>query len=107
VSEAEPRRGARTRKRILDEAERIFSELDYSAARLEDVAQAVGIRRASIVYYFPGKQELYDAVEARAYSSMIDTMRSRLASSDSTWNVSSPFSMPPSIFWSPARHWHG
>lgn len=64
-------RGEQTRQRILDAAETIFAEQDYSAARLEDVAQAVGIRRASIVYYFSGKQELYDAVEKRAFEAMM------------------------------------
>lgn len=63
-------RGETTRHAILVEAERIFAELGYDHARLEDVAQAVGIRRPSIVYYFPGKQELYDAVEADIFDSM-------------------------------------
>ncbi|WP_116368774.1 TetR/AcrR family transcriptional regulator [Parahaliea mediterranea] len=65
------RRGEQTRQRILDAAEALFAEKDYSAARLEDVAQAVGIRRASIVYYFAGKQELYEAMEQRIFSAMM------------------------------------
>ncbi|TXS94132.1 TetR/AcrR family transcriptional regulator [Parahaliea maris] len=64
------RRGEQTRERILDAAEQVFAEKDYSAARLEDVAQAVGIKRASIVYYYAGKQELYDAVEERIFTAM-------------------------------------
>lgn len=71
-------RGEQTRERILDAAETIFAEQDYSAARLEDVAQAVGIRRASIVYYFSGKQELYDAVEKRAFEAMMARTESAL-----------------------------
>ncbi|SNS47393.1 transcriptional regulator, TetR family [Sphingomonas laterariae] len=63
-------RGDATRRAILDAAETIFAEMGYAAARLEDVAQAVGIRRPSIVYHFPGKQELYDAVEADIFTSM-------------------------------------
>ena len=54
--------GQQTRGKILAAAEVVFSELGFTAARLEDVAARVGIRRASIVYYFRGKQELYDAV---------------------------------------------
>ena len=65
-------RGELTRERILDEAERIFAESDYSATRLEDVALAVDIRRASIIYYFPTKQQLYEAVQSRAYSALVD-----------------------------------
>jgi len=63
-------RGDATRRAILEAAERIFAEAGYAAARLEDVAQAVGIRRPSIVYHFPGKQELYDAVESDIFASM-------------------------------------
>jgi len=63
------RRGAtpkaeRTRAAILDAAELIFAERGFAATRLEDVAERVGIRRASIVYYFRDKQALYEAVIA-------------------------------------------
>ena len=71
-------RGELTRERILDEAERIFAESDYSATRLEDVALAVDIRRASIIYYFPTKQQLYEAVQARAYSALVDYVGERV-----------------------------
>jgi len=54
----------RTRGSILDAAERLFAEKGFAATRLEDVAERVGIRRASIVYYFKDKPELYDAVLA-------------------------------------------
>src|SRR5689334_16248018 len=67
-----------TRQRILDAGETIFAELGYAAARLEDVAQAVGIRRASIVYYFASKQELYDAVEANLFAALQEQSRRRL-----------------------------
>lgn len=65
-------RGDATRQSILDAAEQVFADLGYAAARLEDVAQAVGIRRPSIVYYFPGKQQLYDHVEADIFAAMHD-----------------------------------
>lgn len=57
-----PSRSERTRSSILQEAERLFAERGFEATRLEDVAEAVGIRRASIVYYFRDKRELYDMV---------------------------------------------
>ena len=52
----------RTRAAILEAAEQLFAEHGFAATRLEDVAERVGIRRASIVYYFRDKPELYDAV---------------------------------------------
>ncbi|MBA4091804.1 TetR/AcrR family transcriptional regulator [Sphingomonas sp. VDB2] len=63
-------RGDATRRQILDAAERIFADIGYAAARLDHVAEMVGIRRPSILYYFPGKQPLYDEVEADIFSSM-------------------------------------
>jgi TetR/AcrR family transcriptional regulator len=64
----------RTRAAILAAAERLFAERGFDAARLEDVAAAVGIRRASIVYHFRDKAELYDAVLA----SVLGGLRARL-----------------------------
>ena len=55
-------KGTQTRDAILRAAERLFAQKGFSACRLEDVGTSVGIKRASIVYYFPDKQSLYDAV---------------------------------------------
>lgn len=71
-------RGEATRQAILSAAERIFAEIGYHAARLEDVAIAVGIRRPSIIYYFKNKQELYDAVEADIFEAMHHQARQRM-----------------------------
>jgi TetR/AcrR family transcriptional regulator len=60
----QPSRAERTRAAVLEAAEAIFAERGFSATRLEDVADRVGIRRASIVYYFKDKKELYHAVLA-------------------------------------------
>ena len=67
-------RAERTRAAILHAAEAQFAERGLVATRLEDVAEAVGIRRASIVYYFRDKRELYDAVLA----SVLGGFRARL-----------------------------
>lgn len=55
-------RGSQTRESILEAAELLFAERGFATTRLEDVAEQVGIRRASIVYHFRDKRELYDAV---------------------------------------------
>jgi len=76
VAQPVPRtsRAERTRASILDAAETCFAERGFSATRLEDVAEAVGIRRASIVYHFRDKRELYDAV----LSGVLEGFRERL-----------------------------
>jgi TetR/AcrR family transcriptional regulator len=63
-----------TRGAILTAAERLFAERGFDNARLEDVAEAVGIKRASIVYYFRDKRALYGAV----LSSVFGEYRERL-----------------------------
>jgi TetR/AcrR family transcriptional regulator len=72
-SRAAPR-SERTRSAILAAAEALFAERGFAETRLEDVAGAVGIRRASIVYYFADKPALYDAVLADVF----ETFRERL-----------------------------
>jgi AcrR family transcriptional regulator len=55
-------KGTRTRADIVSAAEVHFAARGYEAARLEDIAAQVGIRRAAIFYHFGDKQELYAAV---------------------------------------------
>jgi len=60
-------RSERTRAAILAAAEILFAERGFAETRLEDVAAAVGIRRASLFYYYPDKHALYDAVLADVF----------------------------------------
>ena len=64
-------RSERTRAAILEAAEALFAERGFAETRLEDVAAAVGIRRASIVYYFADKPALYDAVLADVFAGLL------------------------------------
>ena len=68
-------RGDQTRAAILEAAELLFAEGGFAATRLEDVAKRVGIRRASIVYHFRDKQELYDAVLHEVVQGLFDRVR--------------------------------
>lgn len=61
----------RTRAAILAAAEQLFARHGYVATRLEDVAAAVGVKRAALFYYFPDKQHLYDAVIEGAFGSLV------------------------------------
>jgi TetR/AcrR family acrAB operon transcriptional repressor len=54
-----------TRSRILDAAERVFSESGVSRTSLEDIAQAAGVTRGAIYWHFKDKIDLVAAMVNR------------------------------------------
>jgi AcrR family transcriptional regulator len=50
------------RDRILQEATRLFAARGYDGTPLQSIADAVGVRKQSLLYYFPSKEELRHAV---------------------------------------------
>jgi TetR/AcrR family transcriptional regulator len=54
-------RADQTRARILEAAISAFSDCGLSGARMEQIAEAAGVNKALIYYYFQGKEALYDA----------------------------------------------
>jgi AcrR family transcriptional regulator len=54
-----------TRDRILDAALDLFSENGYEATSLRQVAERVGITKASLYYHFPSKKEMLRALVER------------------------------------------
>ena len=75
-------RAEKTRAGILAAAETLFAERGLASTRLEDIAERVGIRRASIVYYFKDKRELYDAALEDVFGGLHDALAEVLASGE-------------------------
>ncbi len=57
---ADPTRGAATRIRILEAAQDLFTEKGYEKISLREIAEAVGITKAALYYYFPTKEKLFE-----------------------------------------------
>ena len=72
-------RGKETRQAILRAAEQVFAERGYAGARMDDVAAEVGIKRASMVYYFRDKRSLYLALLEDLYGDLLRSYRAVLA----------------------------
>ncbi len=54
------------RERVLQTAEKLFSERGYAAVTLRDIANALNIKQASLYYHAPGgKEELFVQVTER------------------------------------------
>lgn len=77
-----PKQRSETAEQILDLAETLIQTRGYSAFSYQDIADALGIRKASIHYHFPSKTELGIAVVDR-YIARFDAALSELAANSS------------------------
>ena len=50
------------RERILTEAARLFAQRGYAGTTVQAVADAVGVTKPSVIYWYPSKKALRDAV---------------------------------------------
>jgi AcrR family transcriptional regulator len=65
AEQAKPRK-----EEILDVATRLFAERGYEGTSMNDVAERVGMRKASLFYHFATKDALYEAVLDRLVASL-------------------------------------
>jgi AcrR family transcriptional regulator len=63
-----------TKARILSTAEKIFSEVGFDKARVDDVANEAGVNKALIYYYFKSKDEILE----KLFSGLVEDARRML-----------------------------
>jgi TetR/AcrR family transcriptional regulator len=72
------------KEEILDVATRHFAERGYEGTSMNDVAEAVGVRKASLFYHFETKEALYEAVLGRLIAT-VATPLSAAYEGEGTW----------------------
>jgi TetR/AcrR family transcriptional regulator len=61
LSRSQNERADQTKARILEAAVQQFSENGLAGARTEQIAEAAGVNKALLYYYFKGKEDMYAA----------------------------------------------
>jgi TetR/AcrR family transcriptional regulator len=71
-------RADQTRTRILEAAVREFSENGLAGARTEQIAEAAGVNKALLYYYFAGKDALYEAALEDVTQKVVESTKDAL-----------------------------
>ncbi len=74
-----------TRDRILASATELFGTRGYDGTSLDDVADAVGVRKQTVLYYHPSKDALLLAVIDRAAEDLIGALEAAVVDSAPGW----------------------
>jgi TetR/AcrR family transcriptional regulator len=78
--------GERRRTTIVEEAIRGFGREGYQGASLEKIAQAVGVRKQTLLYYFPTKDALLEASLAAAGQRVAEEISAALEGAERPWD---------------------
>jgi TetR/AcrR family transcriptional regulator len=78
--------GAERRTTIVEEAIRAFGRDGYKGASLDSIAQAVGIRKQTLLYYFPSKDALLEACLVAAGQRLATEIAGALEHRDTYWD---------------------
>src|SRR5918999_4273501 len=77
--------GAQRRSTLVEEAIRQFGREGYAGASLDDIASAVGVRKQTLLYYFPSKDALLEACLAAAGERLASELSAALEGKESYW----------------------
>ena len=70
--------GEERRRQLIGHAVRLFGQRGFEGTSLEAVAEAAGVRKQTLLYYFPGKDELFDACTAELAERLASTLEQAL-----------------------------
>lgn len=78
--------GAERRRQLVAEAVRLFGQRGYESTTLDAVAEAAGVRKQSLLYYFPTKEELFAACLEELTARVNAALTDALAGPDEGWS---------------------
>jgi AcrR family transcriptional regulator len=78
--------GANTRARVVDAAVVAFGTRGYDATSLDALAGELGVRKQTILYYFPSKEALLDAAIDQAALELAEALEGALAGAGRGWD---------------------
>jgi TetR/AcrR family transcriptional regulator len=70
--------GEERRRQLIGHAVRLFGQRGFEGTSLEAVAEAGGVRKQTLLYYFPGKDELFDACNHELAARLASTLEEAL-----------------------------
>ena len=76
-------KGQHTTRRILDAAAKIFSDVGFEGARVDQIARAAGVNKAMIYYHIGDKQALYARVIHNAFGNAVAQFTRNIKSNQS------------------------
>jgi TetR/AcrR family transcriptional regulator len=78
--------GTERRHHLIEEAIRAFGRDGYASASLDQIASAVGIRKQTLLYYFPTKDALLEACLQAAGERLAQVISAALAGKETYWD---------------------
>jgi AcrR family transcriptional regulator len=79
------REGPSTADRILDAALVSFGSRGYEATSLDSLAEGLGVRKQSILYWFPSKEALLEALIDRSATELAEALQGALDRAGDGW----------------------
>jgi AcrR family transcriptional regulator len=83
---AENRENSGTAQRILDAALTSFGTRGYEATSLDQLARTLGVRKQTLLYWFPSKEALLAAVVDRSAGELREAFEQALAEAGTGWH---------------------
>jgi AcrR family transcriptional regulator len=62
------------RRLILEAAEQVFASAGFDDAKIQDIAQAAGLSLGTLYTVFPGKAEIYDAIQEQRGREILESI---------------------------------